>query len=581
MVENASRAMTNDVPSASQATASPARGEKNTKDAETNLQNELVDLLGIKAQLDRQALGAVRLSLVKNVACNVVNEKTTYGLFKAPSNMYEKPSASNKMFLIRQLFNTKMKEGASVSDHVNEFNSILSRLMSDIKLDDEVQALLLLSSLLESWSGTVTPVSGSTGSTKLKFDNIRDLILGEDIRRKTSGEYSNSLLSAEDKGKGRKQDRGKSITEADQNQRREEDRYIPCLKKRLISVGQLDEEGYHVPSDGINAAIDGRDNVALWSHRLGHMSKKGMNILALNGRILNLQKVVVGFCEPCVLGQQNKVSFIKSGNTRKLKRLELVHTYVYGPTSVVSIGGSRYYVTFIDDSSRKPWEITCSCFYGFIDKDLINLVIPDVRKYVVVLTGYGSDEMGYRFWDLKSHKVIRRRDVTFNKDSLYEANAAIDSSNLTKANQKDQVVLEDSPENLANISIVIENGLSSEFTQSPGRSSDAEAEYMAIAEAGKELVWLKNFLEELDRAQTECRLFCDNQSAIHLAKNLVFHSRTKHIKIRYHYILELVSEGTLSLKKILGAKNPADMLTKVVTTKKLKLCAASTGLRDN
>nr|GEZ44314.1 retrovirus-related Pol polyprotein from transposon TNT 1-94 [Tanacetum cinerariifolium] len=100
-------------------------------------------------------------------------------------------------------------------------------------------------------------------------------------------------------------------------------------------------------------------------------------------------------------------------------------------------------------------------------------------------------------------------------------------------------------------------------------------------EAGKELVWLKNFLEELDRAQTEYVLFCDNQNAIHLMKNPGFHSRTKHIKIRYHYIRELVSEGTLSLKKILRAKNLADMLTKVVTTEKLKLCAASTGLRDN
>ncbi|GJU61651.1 hypothetical protein Tco_1243486 [Tanacetum coccineum] len=80
--------------------------------------------------------------------------------------------------------------------------------------------------------------------------------------------------------------------------------------------------------------------------------------------------------------------------------------------------------------------------------------------------------------------------------------------------------------------------------------STTEAEYMAIAEVGKELVWLKNFLEELDRAQTECRL-------------------------------ELVNEWTLSLKKILGAKNPTNMLTKVVTTEKLKLCATSTGLRDN
>ncbi|GJS64539.1 retrovirus-related pol polyprotein from transposon TNT 1-94 [Tanacetum coccineum] len=111
--------------------------------------------------------------------------------------------------------------------------------------------------------------------------------------------------------------------------------------------------------------------------------------------------------------------------------------------------------------------------------------------------------------------------------------------------------------------------------------STTEAEYMAITEADKELVWLKNFLKELDRAQTECRLFCDNQSAINLAKNLMFHGGMKHIKIRYHYIRELVSEGTLSLKKILGEKNPADMLTKVVTTEKLKLCAASIGLRDN
>nr|GEY85766.1 retrovirus-related Pol polyprotein from transposon TNT 1-94 [Tanacetum cinerariifolium] len=163
---------------------------------------------GMKAKdwtlLNRQALGVVRLSLAKNVAYNVVNEKTTYDMFKALSNMYEKLSASNNVFLIRQLVNTKMKEGSSVVD-VNEFNSILSRLMSvDIKFDDEVQALLLLSSLPESWSGTVTSISGSTETTKPKFDNIHDLILREDIRRKTSGEYSNSLLSAKDKGRGRK-----------------------------------------------------------------------------------------------------------------------------------------------------------------------------------------------------------------------------------------------------------------------------------------------------------------------------------------------------------------------------------------
>ncbi|GKC74685.1 retrovirus-related pol polyprotein from transposon TNT 1-94 [Tanacetum coccineum] len=62
-----------------------------------------------------------------------------------------------------------------------------------------------------------------------------------------------------------------------------------------------------VPSDRINTTIDGRGNAALWHQRIGHMSEKGMKILASKGRIPNLQKVVIGFYEPCVLGKQKKV----------------------------------------------------------------------------------------------------------------------------------------------------------------------------------------------------------------------------------------------------------------------------------
>ena len=110
--------------------------------------------------------------------------------------------------------------------------------------------------------------------------------------------------------------------------------------------------------------------------------------------------------------------------------------------------------------------------------------------------------------------------------------------------------------------------------------STTEAEYMAISEASKEMIWLKNFLEELGKKQADNALYSDSQSAIHLAKNPVFHARTKHIQLRYHFTRELISNGTLSLKKILGSKNPADMLTKVVTNEKLKLCIVSTGLQN-
>lgn len=131
--------------------------------------------------------------------------------------MYEKPSAFNKVFLIRQLVNTRMRKGASVTSHVNDFNTIISRLLSvDIKFDDEVQALLLLSSLPESWSGSVTVISSSTGTTKLTFEGIRDFILGEDIRRKSTSESSSALLSIEGKGrrKEKENNRGRSKSKA-------------------------------------------------------------------------------------------------------------------------------------------------------------------------------------------------------------------------------------------------------------------------------------------------------------------------------------------------------------------------------
>ena len=72
----------------------------------------------------------VHLTLVRNVALNIVKEKTTADLMKALSNMYEKPSTSNKVFLMRHLFNLKMAKGAYVTDHINEFNVITTQLSS-------------------------------------------------------------------------------------------------------------------------------------------------------------------------------------------------------------------------------------------------------------------------------------------------------------------------------------------------------------------------------------------------------------------------------------------------------------------
>ena len=88
--------------------------------------------------------------------------------------------------------------------------------------------------------------------------------------------------------------------------------------------------------------------------------------------------------------------------------------------------------------------------------------------------------------------------------------------------------------------------------------STTEAKYMVTAEVRKEIIWMKEFIRELGIRQEEFRLYCDNLSAIHLAKNVDYHSRTKHT-----------------------TENGSDMLMKVLSAKKLNTCGQRVGLGKN
>ncbi|GKF95698.1 hypothetical protein Tco_0288433, partial [Tanacetum coccineum] len=83
--------------------------------------------------------------------------------------------------------------------------------------------------------------------------------------------------------------------------------------------------------------------------------------------------------------------------------------------------------------------------------------------------------------------------------------------------------------------------------QSVVAMSTTEAEYVAATQASKEAVWLKMLLEELGHKQEKITLFCDNQSALYLARNPAFHSKTKHIQVQYHFVRKKVEEGTVDM----------------------------------
>ena len=104
-------------------------------------------------------------------------------MWKKLHDLYEKNTTSNKVFLMRKLYNLKMKETALVVEHLNKFNIITSQLASvKIVLDDEIIAILLMCSILDNWENFRVAKSTSAPVGNLKFDDVSNNLMNEELR---------------------------------------------------------------------------------------------------------------------------------------------------------------------------------------------------------------------------------------------------------------------------------------------------------------------------------------------------------------------------------------------------------------
>ena len=99
--------------------------------------------------------------------------------------------------------------------------------------------------------------------------------------------------------------------------------------------------------------------------------------------------------------------------------------------------------------------------------------------------------------------------------------------------------------------------------------STTKAEYMVLIEAVKEGIWLKGSVSDLGLHHDQAIVYCKCLNAICLAMDQVYHERTKHIYVRYHF---LRSEKRIKVNKVGTADNRADMLTKMVPHSKFQHC---------
>ena len=105
--------------------------------------------------------------------------------------------------------------------------------------------------------------------------------------------------------------------------------------------------------------IENVDTIELWHKRLGHMSDKGIMVLFQKNHLFRMTSTRLQKCAYCLVGKQNRVAFkTNPSSLRNENLLNMVHYDLCGPMKIKTLGGLLYFVTCIDDHSRKIWAYT-------------------------------------------------------------------------------------------------------------------------------------------------------------------------------------------------------------------------------
>ncbi|MCO5572963.1 hypothetical protein L7F22_026725 [Adiantum nelumboides] len=133
-------------------------------------------------ELDARARATICLHLEESIVFTIMDKTTAFELWNSLCSAWNGKNASNKVFLMKKLMRLSMKEGSSVSSHLNEFIALyLQRTSNGLNFDDEMKAIFLLCSLPASWDTFNTAISNSTHGGKLAFSDVTSALLTEEI----------------------------------------------------------------------------------------------------------------------------------------------------------------------------------------------------------------------------------------------------------------------------------------------------------------------------------------------------------------------------------------------------------------
>ncbi|KAL2484415.1 gag pre-integrs domain-containing protein [Abeliophyllum distichum] len=276
-----------------------------------------------------------------------------------------------------------MDPSVDLETNLDNFSKLSQDLAScGEKFSDEHQAIILLNDLPDTFKDVRNAIEYGRDSltTEIVVNFLRtknldiqqqnlNSVKGEGLNvrgrslTRQNGHYENHQNGKKKnfKGQSRSKSRAKGVLDDIDFSVKIDKGVLKVAKGSLVMFKGIKQNGIFVVSataltekQSALSVINDQSDTLKWHKRLAHVSNKGLSILSKNG-VFGKDKVSdLHFCETCILGKLHKLHF-NTGTHKSKGILDYIHSDLWGPSHVPTMGGSVYFLSIIDDFSRKVW----------------------------------------------------------------------------------------------------------------------------------------------------------------------------------------------------------------------------------